>query len=462
VIAALLSGAGYIRYRTAAWQTFDAGLRDDLASLQGALAEELAEAREGTEVLPQEAGADPWRVAAARAIEEFRLNGLSAEIRKGGGDPALLARLSLGDASDAAVLPAPAWREAARNLSARYVDLGGQRALVRGFRAAGEPDPIVIAVAGRTAELEGALSAIRRDLFAYGAVGLILALAGGYWLATRALRPIDAMTRQAGFMAASAAVAPGRLDIGNFGDELGRLASTFNLLLERIALSAARTKSFIADAAHELKTPVSIVRTGAELALSGERTPGDYREALGAISLECVHLSDLVSDLTLLAEGELLEQPVERRLVDLTELVAEVVRSLGALAASRGIRVEIDAASGLEYRGDERLLRRVAVNLLENAIKFSREGARVGVRLTRRQDRVELAVADEAFTLSGPETDRVFERFYRSQQSRSEGIPGSGLGLAIVQWAVKLHGGHVRVEPRPSGGNTFVVELPAN
>ena len=117
---------------------------------------------------------------------------------------------------------------------------------------------------------------------------------------------------------------------------------------------------------------------------------------------------------------------------------------------------------GLEYRGDERLLRRAAVNLLENAVKFSPEGAKVGVALSREDGQVELRVVDEAQTLAASERERVFERFYRSQESRSQGIPGSGLGLAIVRWAVTLHGGAVRVEPRATRGNTFVIELPVS
>ncbi len=320
---------------------------------------------------------------------------------------------------------------------------------------------MLLLVQGDTTPVEETLGSIRRALLEYGVAGLFLALLGGYWLATRALGPIDEMTTQAGRMAAASSTTKlRRLDVRNAGDELGRLAATFNLLLERIEDSMSRTKGFIADAAHELKTPVSVVRIGSELALSGDRSPDEYREALRAISLESTHLSDLVSDLTLLAEGELLEQPTERRLLDLSELVHDVARSLRGVAAERRTSIEIEAPEGLEYRGDERLLRCAAVNLLENAVKFSPEGARVGVELSREDGRVELRVVDEAPTLAAPERERVFERFYRSQEARSRGIPGSGLGLAIVRWAVTLHGGVVRVEPRATLGNAFVIELP--
>ena len=186
----------------------------------------------------------------------------------------------------------------------------------------------------------------------------------------------------------------------------------------------ARTKTFVADAAHELKTPVSIIRAGSELALSGDGNPEQYREALHAIGLESTRLSDLVSDLTLLAEGELLDQPLERRLLDLGEIVQEVARSLGGVAAGRGIRIEIEAPPGLELRGDERLLRRVAVNLLENAVKFSPADGRVDVRLAREAGRVVLRVLDEAHTLSDEEREPRVRAFLPLAARAQRGRPG--------------------------------------
>ncbi len=465
-VLVLFSSAAYLRYRAAAWQSFDADLRSNLDTLQGALLDELGETPEAVERPANSVLSDnPLQRTATLTLEEFRLNGLYAEIRRGREGEVPLARIpGAGPGGDQPLSPEAAKQAAARSGQLSSLALaGGWQAVARTIELPVEPpESVLLVVAGRKTLVEETLASIRRALLEFGAAGLLLAVGGGYWLATRALRPIDAMTRQAGRMAASpSAPVPRRFDVRNSGDELGRLASTFNLLLERIELSMARTKGFVADAAHELKTPVSIVRIGAELALSGDRSPEEYREALRAIGLESTHLSDLVSDLTLLAEGELLEQPLERRLVDLGEIVREVARSLGGVAAGRRIRIEIETPPGLELRGDERLLRRAAVNLLENAVKFSPTGARVGVYLSRESDRVVLRVLDEAPVLSEEERQRVFERFYRSQRSRSEGIPGSGLGLAIVQWAAALHGGVVRVEPRSPRGNAFIIELPA-
>ena len=465
VVLVFFSAATYLRYRAAAWQSFDVDLRNNLDTLDGELHEELREARAPTVASGAAAAAGkPLVHAALQSLEEFRLNGLAAEIRTGPAGQTLLARLPDGpERVDRPSLNSDAWRSVASSGRTDTLALeNGWHAALRAVRLDGVAEPVLLLVAGPTAPVEETLSSMRRALLELGAAGLLLAVVGGYWLARRALRPIDLMTRQAGRMAeASASAAPHRLDVGNAGDELGRLAATFNLLLERIESSMARTKTFVADAAHELKTPVTIIRTGSELALSTDRSPEQYREALHAIGLESTRLSDLVSDLTLLAEGELLDQPLERRLLDLGEIVQEVAQSLGGLAGGRDIRIEIESPPGLELRGDERLLRRVAVNLLENAVKFSPAGGCVDVRLSREADRVVLRVMDEAPALSAEERERVFERFYRSQRSRSEGIPGSGLGLAVVQWASALHGGTARVEPRPPRGNAFVVELPA-
>src|SRR5262249_52404143 len=143
-----------------------------------------------------------------------------------------------------------------------------------------------------------------------------------------------------------------RLEVNNPSDELGRLATTFNVLLERIEASVLQMRGFVADAAHELKTPVSVVRAEAELSLSTDRSLEDYREALGAIARQSEELSLLVSDLTLLAEGETFDHPLERRLVDLNEVVREVARAQRTIAARRLVVVDVESSGCVEYRGD--------------------------------------------------------------------------------------------------------------
>ncbi len=386
-----------------------------------------------------------------------------AEIRSGPDAATLLARIpGAGLPADRAAFDAARWSTLSRSTSTSILPSDPlHRAAVRSFRPAREPDVLSIAVVGDMTPLEDALGSFRRALLELGLAGLGLALAGGYWLATRTLRPIAALNFQADSMASMPPTGePHRLAVSPSGDELSRLGETFNRLLEKIDASASQMRSFIADAAHELKTPVAIVRTEAELSLSGSRSVEELREALRAIAAQSERLSRLVSDLTLLAEGQVLEQPVERRLVDLDELVQEVVQSLRPISAGREIAVSVVSAGSAEYRGDERLLRRIATNLLENAVKFSPPGARIEVRVGGRPDCLELAFLDEAETLSAQDRDRVFERFYRTASARSGSADGSGLGLAIVQWAAGLHGGSVVAEPRAPRGNLFRVILP--
>lgn len=460
----LFSVATYVRYRAAALSAFDVDLRNNLETLRAALVEELSDVRQRPIPGAEGSIADPLRYAAGRTLEDFRLNGLYAEIRLGHDAESLLARLpGAGVEADRALIPEADWRALAGYPQAHPFEVGPRhRGSVETFSATGEPRPITVAVADSTRLVDATLGSIRRALIEFGIAGLALAVAGGYGLAVRALRPIDVLTKQASAMATlPESAGRHRLDVPSPGDELGRLASTFNSLLAKIDASVAQTRSFIADAAHELKTPVAIVRTEAELALSEERPVQEYEESMRAIAAESARLSALVSDLTLLAEGQLLDNPLEHRLVDLSELLHEVMRSLRPLATNRGINVEIETSGGTEFRGDERLLRRISTNLLENAIKFSPNGSSIGVAVASDPGRVEIRVLDEAPTLSPEERGKVFERFYRSPTTRDIERTGSGLGLAIAQWAVKLHGGTIRVEPRKERGNAFIVELPS-
>ena len=226
----------------------------------------------------------------------------------------------------------------------------------------------------------------------------------------------------------------------------------------------ARTKGFVADAAHELKTPVSIIRdrVGAR-ALRRRGARSEYREALHAIGLESTRLSDLVSDLTLLAEGELLDQPARAAAAG-----PRRDRPGGRpLARRRGRGRAASGSRSRPRRGSSCAATSACCggwpSTCSRTPSSSRRRAAASTSvLSREAGRVVLRVLDEAHTLSGEERGRVFERFYRSQRARSEGDSrAAASGLAIVQWAVALHGGAARVEPRAPRGNAFVIELPA-
>jgi signal transduction histidine kinase len=396
-------------------------------------------------------------------MDQFRLSGMYGEIRIGNDAGNLLARVSeAGSLETPGRVPDVQWPTIARSDNLRIFGMGPTlRGVSKSQWFPAEQQRVSVVVAGSTDLLEDTLASFRRFLAELALAGLILAVAGGYWLAARTLGPIAALTEQVERMAARPpGGGPHRVDLANEEDELGKLGGMFNVLLAKIDAAADHMRTFLADAAHEMKTPVAIVRTEAELSLVSGRSSEELRLALASIAAESERLSHLVRDLTLLAEGQALEHPVERRLVDLNELVRDVVHSLRLPAAERGIKVSVAADDGAEYKGDERLLRQVLTNLLENAIKFSPPGSPVEIAVSEQRGGYEIEVLDRAGTLAPEERTRVFDRFYRAPSAREVAPTGSGLGLAIVQWAVRLHGGDVRVEPRTPAGNRFLVRLP--
>jgi len=401
--------------------------------------------------------------AAEATVDQFRLSGMYGEIRIGNDGRILLARVSeTGSLDTPGRVPDAEWPSIARDDASRIFAMGQSlRGVSKSLWFPAEQQRVSVVVAGSTDLLEDTLASFRRFLAELALAGLLLAVAGGYWLAARTLGPIAALTDQVQRMAARPpGGGPHRVDLANEEDELGRLGGMFNVLLAKIDSAADHMRTFLADAAHEMKTPVAIVRTEAELSLVSGRSSDELRQALSSIAAESERLSHLVRDLTLLAEGQALEHPVQRRLVDLEELVRDVVHSLRLPAAEKGIHVSVEAAERTEYKGDERLLRQVITNLLENAIKFSPSGSRIEIGVSEQRGGYELEILDRAGTLAPEERTRIFDRFYRTPSARDAAATGSGLGLAIVQWAVRLHGGDVRVEPRTPTGNRFVVRLP--
>ena len=396
-------------------------------------------------------------------MDQFRLSGMYGEIRIGNDGGLLLARVSeTGSLDTPGRVPDAEWPRIARADASRIFGMGtALRGVSKSLWFPAEQQRVSVVVAGSTNLLEETLASFRRFLAEMALAGLILAVAGGYWLAARTLGPIAALTDQVERMAARPpGGGPHRVDLANEEDELGKLGGMFNVLLAKIDAAADHMRTFLADAAHEMKTPVAIVRTEAELSLVNGRSSEELRQALASIAGETERLSHLVRDLTLLAEGQALEHPVQRRLVDLEELVRDVVHSLRLPAAERGIKVSVEAPERSEYKGDERLLRQVITNLLENAIKFSPPGSLIEIAISEQRGGYEIDVLDRAGTLAPEERTRVFDRFYRTPSARDAAATGSGLGLAIVQWAVRLHGGDVRVEPRTPTGNRFIVRLP--
>jgi len=261
----------------------------------------------------------------------------------------------------------------------------------------------------------------------------------------------------------SASTLHDRLPVLNTGDELGHLASVFNELLARLDASFEQQRQFIADASHELRTPVAIVRGEAELALAREaRTPEELRMALRTIEEEMQGLQRIVEDLFLLARahaGERLLQPAE---LYLGELASESVRAARSLAAQKRIVLSYEGSADLPMRGDEALLKRLLLNLVDNAIKYTPEGGRVTVQSSETDASYVIDVRDTGSGIPADARARVFERFYRAERSRRVGEPtsGAGLGLAIASWIAEAHGGSLALASSDSSGSVFRLIVP--
>jgi heavy metal sensor kinase len=327
-------------------------------------------------------------------------------------------------------------------------------------RRAGEPgrEALILALAPLDS-VAAELRTVRRALFV--ALPLILALAGvgGFLLATRSLAPLGSMARQAHQIGGSSLHK--RLEIGGAAEELQVLAASFNGLLARLDQSFETMRRFVADASHELRTPLAVIRGEADVALTRERGAGEYRESLAVILDESRRLSRLVDDLLNLARADSGRVPLVVREFYFNDLLAECCRSVQPAAAARGIGIECLAPRDAPFRGDEDLLRRLVINLLENAIRYTPRGGQVSAALEQSPEYIKVCISDTGPGIAPEDAARVFERFYRADQARSRKDGGFGLGLSIVKWIAEAHRGTVELSSRPGAGSVFTVTLPA-
>ncbi|HEY8460308.1 MAG TPA: heavy metal sensor histidine kinase [Blastocatellia bacterium] len=328
------------------------------------------------------------------------------------------------------------------------------------YAPGGEAAEYVIVVAESRRDLIDQMRALRRIfLFSLPAMLSVAGLAG-YLLARKSLAPIAAMTAQAKRI--SAENLHERLPVKNEGDELGGLARVFNDLLARIESSFDGMRQFTADASHELRTPLAIIRGEADVALSQDREPEEYRETLAIIHDEARHLSGIVEDMLALARADAGQRQLRLEEFYLDDLVEECVHSARALALNKRLSLNFESSGETAFRGDEDLLRRMVVNLLDNAIKYTPDGGAVTVGLWRENGLIRLRVADNGIGIPAEAAARVFERFYRVDKARSRAEGGSGLGLPIVKWIAEAHHGSVSLESAPGRGSSFTVSLPAD
>ena len=288
---------------------------------------------------------------------------------------------------------------------------------------------------------------------------LALAAAGGYWLAKRALAPVDEITRTARSLSAENLSA--RLAAPDTNDELARLSATLNEMLARLEAAFRRISRFTADASHELRTPLAVMRTTAEVALRApERDGAEARAALEQILAEVERTSHLTENLLLLAKADSGAPALQRRNVDLAAAVAEACAQAGVLARVKRLELTARLPERLCVAGDTHALRRLFLILLDNAVKYTPEGGCIDVTLREHEGDAVGEVRDSGIGIAPHDLPHVFDRFYRADRARSREHGGAGLGLAIARWIAESHGGAIAVVSELERGSRFEVRLP--
>jgi heavy metal sensor kinase len=316
----------------------------------------------------------------------------------------------------------------------------------------------VISLARPQDSVDANLAAFGKTLLVAIPLTLLLALAGGLFLAQRALNPIDRVTREAErFGTGDLSL---RFNLDGPPDEVVRLAATFDRMLARIEQAFLRERQFTADASHELRTPLALLLSRTDLALERPREAGEYRETLAQIRQDLAGLNRLLNELLLLARAEAGREQLTLESLSLGDLAADVVGAMQPLAESRGVRLSCAARTRSAIAGDQMKLTQLLINLVDNAVKFTPAGGAVTVHARRRGGWAEIQVTDSGSGIPPADLPHVFERFYRVDKARSPAEGGSGLGLTISQWIAQAHGGGISATSRLGEGSTFVVRLP--
>jgi heavy metal sensor kinase len=292
---------------------------------------------------------------------------------------------------------------------------------------------------------------------------LLLSLAAlvGYWISGRALRTVDEIataTRRIG-----AANLSERLPSRGTGDELDRLSDTLNGMLARLEQSFNRMTQFTADASHELRTPIAIIRATAEITRSLPRSPKDQQKAWNVVATQTERTSRVIDDLLFLARADASSEELNFETLDLPSVIRNASDEIELVARSAGIAVSTSSLGDCSVRGDAEALRRLVLILLDNAIKFTPRGGSVLISLDTTASSppfAEVKVSDTGVGIPEDNLPFVFDRFYRVSRDRSQRSGGAGLGLSIAQWIVATHRGQIEVQSTPGSGSTFTFRLP--
>ncbi len=457
-VLSLFALGTYLHLRQSALQRTDTSLRETAATFVDSWAKELAED-----------GRTP-AAAAKEAVKEVRYPDQRVLVLDGTGHliatTADTAATAMGtmNGSERPKFPLPRGLPGPAAGSVRWTTIGdeGEGMRVRASRVTLGGTEFTLLVMRPMASEHETIDAFLEAMLLAIPLALVLSGFGGYLLARASLRPVAAMAERAEQI--SAARLDTRLPIANPHDELGDLGGVLNRLLDRLSAALAQQRQFMADASHELRTPVAALRSAADVTLArANRTSEEYTDALRVISTEGRRLSRIVNDLFLLARADAGELPLRAEAFYLDEVVAECVRAGRVLAAPRQVQVDLELPDEALLHGDETLIRRLVMNLVDNAVKFTSAGGRVSVAVTRVSDQLRISVSDTGTGIPDSIRERIFDRFVRGDVARGRrgaSGEGAGLGLAIARWVAEAHGGQLSLEASSAAGSTFVAKLP--
>lgn len=283
----------------------------------------------------------------------------------------------------------------------------------------------------------------------------------GYWLSGKSLAPVNRIIETAESIGVQNLSR--RLEVPKARDELRRLTETLNAMLGRIETSVKRITQFTADASHDLRTPVAVVRATAEITLRRPRSAGEYRDALSRILETSVETSELLENLLTLARADAGAAAMDMRLVDLGAYVRKAKERAVVLSADKTLQFTARMPTDPVWvRADAIAIDRLLLILVDNAVKYTPAGGRCEIELSQDRGQADITVRDTGIGISEGDLPSIFERFVRADRARSRATPGSGLGLAIARWITEMHGGTIAVESKVGSGSVFRVRLPAS
>ncbi len=363
-----------------------------------------------------------------------------------------LFRSPRAEARPIAGLPAP---DGSRLWSSSDAELGPVRILDAQSDIIGLP--VLIRVLEPEARIRASLGAIAASIALGFAFSLGIAVWGGYRITRRALRPIEELVAQ------TAEVTAERLRHGvaiqGADDEVAAIASAFNTTLRRLDVSFDQARRFSTDASHELRTPVTSIRTVGQVALQNPDDHAGHREAIGSMVEDAERLARLLDTLLLLSRADARQIEMVRTRIDLGDLLRDVVAQLDVLREEKDQTVNVEAAP-VAVLGDVGLIRMAIGNLLHNAIRYTPAGGRIDVSVAARDGRAIVAVQDSGPGIAPEHHARLFDRFYRVDEMRAAESGGTGLGLSIASWAATVHQGRITLESVVGQGSVFRLELP--